>query len=403
MTRFINHNGKKTAVINMFIDPENGFLNPMLKPEQGGSLYVPNGEQVAPLMGDIISQTSNGIFVIGQDYHPANHISFAANHPGVMEYRIGKYKNLLAAEGQNVPANDADLYLSAQQPVHFFNGFDKPPAFFPFEEIVLDGDRNIIGLKEEDGRIRNVEVETTSGLAPSPKDRGRVSKVLDTYFDKTFDEMRASGQQVSTQTLWTEHCIQGTESCKYPDAMKLPEGLTRKLYGDMMSKSIYHRDAASGNEFHVIRKGNRSEVDSYGIGVENDGETMTPAWEVFRDIASKLKSEGCEQVIVNVGGLASNFCVEFSANNMADFLAGHFKMRGMDAEVNYVPEISRGIPIPGGAEVPFSEAGAPVRMQQTRGIRSVSLAEVLDQQKPGKRSSGVLQLAGGRDQQVAVG
>ncbi len=392
-----NTNGKKTAIINVFIDPENGFLNPSLNPSQGGSLYVPAGEEVAPLMGEIINNAKNGIFVIAQDYHPANHISFITSHKGVLEYRKKKFKNFLQEHNQSVPNDSEEFTLAAQQPVHFFNGFENPPVMFPFEEIVLDKDRNIIGLKEADGRIRNVAVETSTGLAPSQKDRGRVTQVLDSYFDKTFNEMRAAGEQISTQTLWTQHCIQGTESCQYPDAMNLPEGLKEKLKGDMMSRSIYHRDAVTGNQFHVIRKGNRPEVDSYGIGVENDGETMTPAWDVFRDIASKLKAEGVEQVVINVGGLASNFCVEFSANNIADFLAGHFKMRGMNTEINYVPEISRGIPIAGGPEVPFSEAGVAERLKASRGIDTASII------KPGKSTSGNLQVDGGPDKKQAVG
>ncbi|MDX1975726.1 MAG: hypothetical protein SFT92_08665 [Rickettsiales bacterium] len=401
MTRFIDQDGKKTAVINVFIDPENGFLNPTLTPAQGGALYVPKGEEVAPLMGDIIKNSTDSIFIIGQDYHPENHISFMTNHSGVMEHRIEKYKEFLKANNQPIPESPEELYQRAQQPVHFFNGYENPPVPFPFEEIVLDADRHIIGLKEADGRIRKVEVTTEGGLAPSPKDIGRVTKVLDEYQDQTFDEMRAAGILLSTQTLWTQHCIQGTESCQYPDAMNLPEGLKAKLKGDAMSKTVDYRDAKTGNQFFVIRKGNRSEVDSYGIGVENDGETMTPAWEKFREIASQLKKEGCEKVVFNVGGLASNFCVEFSGNNIADFLAGHFKMRNMTTEINYVPEISRGIPIPGGPEVPFSEAGAGPRMEATRGIKSISLAKVIEMQKPGAAIGGDLAADGGAKIKVA--
>lgn len=400
-TRLINVDGKKTAVINMFIDPENGFLNPTLALHQGGSLYVPKGEEVGPMMAEIIDSSANSIFVIAQDYHPANHISFMTNHPGVMEYRIEKFKQFLAENGQPVPDDAEELYRRAQQPVHFFNGYDHLPVPFPFEEIVLGSDRNIIGLKEADGRIRRVEVTTESGLEPSEKDIGRVTKVLDRYYDRTFDEWRASGAMLSTQTLWTPHCIQGTESCQYPDSMHLPEGLKLKLKSDMMSKTVNYRDPKTGNQFYVVRKGNRSEVDSYGIGLENDKKTLTPATEVFASIADKLQAEGCENVILNIGGLATNFCVEFSANNVVDFLAGHFRMRDIDTQVNFVPDISRGIPIPGGADVPFSEAGAGPRMEATRGIHSISLEKVLELQKPGKTTAGDL-LASGPVQQKIV-
>ncbi len=379
---------RKTAVINVFIDPERGFMDLSLTDKTGGVLYVPQGEQVTPIMGDMIAQSRNTTFILGQDYHPNNHISFMINHPGVMAYRAEKFKAFLAENGQLAMIGPA-LELAAQQPVHFFNGFDNPPVPFPFNEIVLDEDRNIIGLKEADGRIRKVDVKTSSGLAPSEKDRGRVTAVLDTYFDKTFNEMAREGRLLSTQTLWTKHCVQGTDSSLYPDDMQLPKELKDKLAGDLMSMTVYHRDAATGNEFYVVRKGTQSEVDSYGIGVENDGETMTAAWDVFKTIAQNLKKQGIEDVQINIGGLATNFCVEFSANNIVDFLAGHFKMRGMQVETNFVPEISRGIPVPGGAETPFSLDGTKERLEVSRHIGTTTVERILSLTAPGKPQSAI--------------
>ncbi len=379
---------RKTAVINVFIDPERGFMDLSLTDKNGGVLYVPQGEQVTPIMGEMIAQSRNTTFILGQDYHPSNHISFMVNHPGVMAYRTEKFKAFLAENDQPAMIGPA-LELAAQQPVHFFNGFDNPPIPFPFNEIVLDEERNIIGLKEADGRIRKVEVKTSSGLAPSEKDRGRVTAVLDSYFDKTFNEMGREGRLLSTQTLWTKHCVQGTDSSLYPEDMQLPQELKDKLAGDLMSLTVYHRDAATGNEFYVVRKGAQSEVDSYGIGVENDGETMTAAWDVFKTIAQNLKKQGIEDVQINIGGLATNFCVEFSANNIVDFLAGHFKMRGMQVETNFVPEISRGIPVPGGAETPFSLDGTPERLEKSRHIGTTTVERILSLTAPGKPQSAI--------------
>lgn len=374
--KLVNIDGLKTAIINIFIDPENGFSRFDIRDENGGSLYVPQGEQVTPIMGEVIKNSKGSVFIIGQDYHPRNHISFMVNHPGIMEYRIEKFKEFLAQNGQPVPETKEELYERSQQPVHFLNGFDQPPVPFSFPEIVLDENRNIMGLKEADGRIREVRVETSSGLEPNEKDRGRVTKVLDEYHRKTFDQYRAEGRLLSTQTLWTMHCVQGTESCLYPPDLSLPQGLQDKLRGDMASRIIYHRDEQSGNEFYVVRKGQNPELDSYGIGVENDGETLTPAWEMFSEISGRLKRLGCQNVVINIGGLATNFCTEFSANNVNDFLAGHFKMRGMKTKINFVPEISRGIPVPGGVETPFSLAGTEERLAQ-RGINAVSVEEII--------------------------
>lgn len=374
--KLFKHEGKKTAVINIFIDPENGFLKLGLNDRQGGVLYVPGGEEVAPAMGEIIESSRGSIFIIGQDYHPRNHISFMVNHPGVMDYRVEQFKKFLADNGQPEPESAEELYTQAQQPVHFFNGFGNPPAEFPFPEIVLDENRNIFGLKEADGRIRQVRVETTSGLTPTAHDRGRVAKVLDAYHRKTFDQYRGEGRLLSTQTLWTMHCVQGTESCLYPDEMKLPKGLQDKLSGDLMAPTIYHRDAATDNEYYVIRKGKNSELDSYGIGVENDSKTFTPAFDVFGEIGDKLKSQGCEKVIINIGGLATNFCVEFSANNTKQLLAGLLEMRGMQTQINFVPDISRGIPIKGDEKVPFSLAGTEFRLAAL-GIGKTTVKDIL--------------------------
>ncbi len=374
--KLVDADGSKTAIINIFIDPENGFSKFDIKDANGGCLYVPQGEQVTPIMGDIIRKSKGSIFIIGQDYHPRTHISFMVNHPGIMEYRMERFKEFLVEHGQSLPATEEELYEGCQQPVHFLNGFENPPIPFQFPEIVLDENRNIYGLKEADGRIRKVRAETSSGLEANERDRGRVTKVLDEYHRRTFDQQCAEGRLLSTQTLWTMHCVQGTESCLYPSDLSLPKGLQQKLLGDMASPVIHHRDEMSGNEFYVVRKGQNPELDSYGIGVENDGETLTPAWDLFSEIGTQLKRLGCQNVVINVGGLATNFCTEFSANNTDDFLAGHFKMRGMNTKINFVPEISRGIPIPGGIETPFSLAGTQGRLRQ-KGIEAVSVNEII--------------------------
>lgn len=377
-------NGKKTAVINVFIDPERGFLDLSLTDATGGVLYVPKGEEVTAKMGDIISKSRDTVFVLGQDYHPNTHISFMVNHPGIMEYRADKFAQFLIDHGQPVPADREELKARAQQPVHFFDGPGKPPAQFPFEEIVLDKNRNIIGVKEEDGRVRKVTVKTGSNQPPSEQDRGRVAEVKDEYFNETFDEMKAKNPLTSTQTLWTKHGVQGSDSSLYPDDMNLPQGLKDMLKGDLASPKIYYLDPATGNEFHVVRKGMNSELDSYGIGVENDNDTRTKADDVFRQIARNFREQGVEDVVINVGGLASNFCVEFSINNIHDFLMGEFSTRNITPTLNFVPEISRGIPIPGDENVPFSEAGVAGRLKRSRNVGINTIAGMLALSTPGK-------------------
>jgi nicotinamidase/pyrazinamidase len=46
----------------------------------GGALAVPNGDAILPVVNRL--QTKFSLVVATQDWHPANHGSFAANHPG---------------------------------------------------------------------------------------------------------------------------------------------------------------------------------------------------------------------------------------------------------------------------------------------------------------------------------
>lgn len=46
----------------------------------GGPLAVPGGEDIIPLVNQIAQKFET--VVLTQDWHPADHISFAANHPG---------------------------------------------------------------------------------------------------------------------------------------------------------------------------------------------------------------------------------------------------------------------------------------------------------------------------------
>lgn len=57
----------------ILIDLQNDFL-------PGGALAVPRGDEVIPLANEL--QGRFDLIVATQDWHPPNHVSFAANHPG---------------------------------------------------------------------------------------------------------------------------------------------------------------------------------------------------------------------------------------------------------------------------------------------------------------------------------
>jgi len=64
-------NDMKSALI--IVDIQNDFL-------PGGALAVPGGDEVIPVANRLMKRFD--LVVATQDWHPANHGSFAANHPG---------------------------------------------------------------------------------------------------------------------------------------------------------------------------------------------------------------------------------------------------------------------------------------------------------------------------------
>ncbi|KAL4492479.1 hypothetical protein ABPG72_005614 [Tetrahymena utriculariae] len=63
----------KTALI--IVDIQNDFC-------EGGSLAVPDSQKVIDQINQIRQNHHFDVVVATKDYHPANHISFAVNHPG---------------------------------------------------------------------------------------------------------------------------------------------------------------------------------------------------------------------------------------------------------------------------------------------------------------------------------
>lgn len=55
------------------VDMQHDFL-------PGGSLAVPGGDEIVPLINQLGKRFTNVVFT--QDWHPADHLSFASQHPG---------------------------------------------------------------------------------------------------------------------------------------------------------------------------------------------------------------------------------------------------------------------------------------------------------------------------------
>ena len=94
---------------------------------------------------------------------------------------------------------------------------------------------------------------------------------------QAFDQTRVS---YGVQTLWPDHCVQGTRGAEFHPALTLPRAEL------------------------ILRKGFRREIDSYSAFFENDRTTAT-------GMAAYLRERGLTRLFF--AGLAYDYCVGYSA------------------------------------------------------------------------------------------
>lgn len=115
----------------ILIDLQNDFL-------PGGALAVPGGDQVIAIANRL--QERFDLVVATQDWHPANHVSFAANHPGKKvgeELEVGGQRQRLWPVHcvQNTPGAELAAGVDAQRIGHIVKkgtdpSVDSYSAFF---------------------------------------------------------------------------------------------------------------------------------------------------------------------------------------------------------------------------------------------------------------------------------
>lgn len=66
----------------LLVDIQNGFCS-------GGNLAVPYGEEVVPIINRLIAEGQYDLVVASKDWHPADHGSFASQHPGSKPFDMG--------------------------------------------------------------------------------------------------------------------------------------------------------------------------------------------------------------------------------------------------------------------------------------------------------------------------
>jgi nicotinamidase/pyrazinamidase len=114
------------------------------------------------------------------------------------------------------------------------------------------------------------------------------------------------------QTLWPDHCVQGTKGAEFHRAL------------DLERVEL------------VVRKGFRPEIDSYSAFFENDRRTPT-------GLAGYLRERGFRRVFL--AGLATDYCVHYSALDA--------RREGFDVVV--IEDACRAIDLEGSLARAFSE------------------------------------------------
>ncbi|MDX3925098.1 MAG: bifunctional nicotinamidase/pyrazinamidase [Shinella sp.] len=67
----------------LLVDLQNGFC-------PGGNLAVPGGDDVIAIANRLAAEGRYSLVVASQDWHPADHGSFASNHPGKAPFEMGE-------------------------------------------------------------------------------------------------------------------------------------------------------------------------------------------------------------------------------------------------------------------------------------------------------------------------
>ena len=130
------------------------------------------------------------------------------------------------------------------------------------------------------------------------------------------------------QMLWPDHCVQGSADAEF------------------------HPELDVANIHFIQQKGQNSEVDSYSAFRDNDQAALT-------GLAEYLRSEGVTEL--DLCGLATDYCVKFSALDAVEMLPG--------VKVRFIEDASRGIDPVG--------VSAAIEEMRSRGVEIATSEEAL--------------------------
>ncbi|WP_018897596.1 bifunctional nicotinamidase/pyrazinamidase [Rhizobium sp. 2MFCol3.1] len=131
------------------------------------------------------------------------------------------------------------------------------------------------------------------------------------------------------QMMWPDHCVQGTKDAELHPELRVPE-----------------IDV-------IFQKGEKHHVDSYSAFRDNDRDAIT-------GLADYLKEQGVTEL--DLCGLATDYCVKFSALDALEMLPG--------VKVRFIEDASRGITPEG--------VGAAIKEMRESGIDIVTSEQLIE-------------------------
>ncbi|KAK7738300.1 NAD(+) salvage pathway protein [Diaporthe eres] len=190
-----------------------------------GSLAIPQGRDIAPTVNELLSLPSFAVRIATQDWHPADHISFAANHPSPPKQPFVDSVTVVN------PHNASESYETRLWPVHCVQG-TKGAELVP--ELAA-GRVDVVVKKGTDARVEMYSAfydpfesprVSDSGLARALRDRGVTHVyVVGLAFDYCVSATAADAAKEGFVTYVVE---EGTRAVDASAWDKCKEGLASK-------------------------------------------------------------------------------------------------------------------------------------------------------------------------------
>lgn len=194
----------------IIVDVQNDFC-------PGGALAVPGGDEIVPVVNALARRFDN--VVLTQDWHPADHVSFASSHAGMSPFDL-----IELAYGPQVLWPDHCVQGTAG--AEFHAGLDVPHA----QMIVRKGYRQ--GVDSYSGFLE-ADRATPTGLGSYLKERG----LTHAYVVGLATDFCVAWTALDARRLGLEATVID-DACRGIDALTVPGGTLAKAWSDMRAAGV---------------------------------------------------------------------------------------------------------------------------------------------------------------------